>query len=200
VWMGKRYVATSYPVLVILIIPATLMWAQAASGRVLFGISKHRTWAFVTLGEGLVNLLLSIVLVHVLLPTHGVIGGIEGDAFGTAIPLVCTMTMFMPWHLCRLLGIRMRTYLREAFVWPVLISIPLVGSLFLLRRWHHPHNYFQLVTQLLIAGAVYGLGLLWLYKTKRAFKVGELAFKEPPTPIENGRGTPTPVEAYPQDV
>ena len=200
VWMGKRYVATSYPVLVILIIPATLMWAQAASGRVLFGISKHRTWAFVTLGEGLVNLLLSIVLVHVLLPTHGVIGGIEGDAFGTAIPLVCTMTMFMPWHLCRLLGIRMRTYLREAFVWPVLISIPLVGTLFLLRRWHHPHNYFQLVTQLLIAGAVYGLGLLWLYKTKRAFKVGELAFKEPPTPIENGRGTPTPVEAYPQDV
>src|SRR5580658_5259158 len=200
VWVGKRYVATSFPVLVILILPATLMWAQAASGRVLFGISKHRTWAFVTLGEGIVNLLLSIVLVHVLLPTHGVIGGIEGDAFGTAIPLACTMTMFMPWHLCRLLGIRMRTYLREAFVWPVLISIPLVGTLLLLRRWHRPHNYIQLLTQLLIAGAVYGLGLLWLYKTNRAFKVGELASKELPTPLDTGRGTPTPVEAYPQDV
>jgi hypothetical protein len=73
VWVGKKYVATSYSVMVVLIIPATLMWAQAASGRVLFGISKHRTWAFVTLGEGIANLILSVILVRPY--------GIMGDAW-----------------------------------------------------------------------------------------------------------------------
>jgi O-antigen/teichoic acid export membrane protein len=180
VWVGKKYVATSYPVLVILIISATLMWCQAASGRVLFGISKHRTWAFVTLSEGIVNLVLSIVLVRFFqrLPGHDAYYGIYGDALGTAIPLACTMTLFMPWHLCAQLGIRMRTYLREAYVLPVLITAPLVAALLLMRRWYHPHNYRQLAPQLLIAGAVYGLGALWVVTSKRAFAVGELVLQE----------------------
>src|SRR6267378_1763325 len=45
VWMGKKYVETSYPVLVIMIIACTLWWSQSASGRVLFGMSKHGTCA-----------------------------------------------------------------------------------------------------------------------------------------------------------
>jgi O-antigen/teichoic acid export membrane protein len=101
VWVGRKYIATSYPVLVIMIIPSTIMFAQAVSGRVLFGMSKHRTWAYVTLIEGVCNLILSIVLVRYY--------GIVGDAIGTAIPLTCSMLLFMPLHLCRLLGIRLRT-------------------------------------------------------------------------------------------
>ncbi len=200
VWVGKRYVEASYTVLAILIIPATLMWSQAASGRVLFGISKHRTWAFVTLAEGICNLILSIVLVHYFqrAQNHGPYYGIYGDALGTAIPLACTMIFFMPGHLCRQLGIRMRTYLREAFVLPLLITMPLLGALLLMRRWYYPHNYLGLAVQLLIAGAVYGLGLLWVFKTKRAFQVGELAHNEKPIPIENGMGAP--VEACQEDV
>jgi O-antigen/teichoic acid export membrane protein len=199
VWVGKRYVATSYPVLLILIFPATLMWAQAASGRVLFGISKHRTWGFVTLSEGIVNLILSIVLVHYFQRAgHGPYYGIYGDALGTAIPLACTMTLFMPWHLCRQLGIRMRTYLREAYVLPLLITAPLVGALLLMRRWFQPHSYPQLALQLLIAAVVYGLGLLWVVASKRAFRVGDLGSEE--NPVATIDGIDTAVEAYQQDV
>jgi hypothetical protein len=87
----------------------------------------------------------------------------------------------------------------------VLLNVPLVGVLLLLRRWYQPHNYLQLVVQLVIAGAVYGLCLLWLFKTKHAFQIGDLAAKDQsndqskdkPTAIENGMGTP--VEAYQQD-
>ncbi len=190
VWVGQKYVATSYPVLVILIVPSTLMWAQAASGRVLFGIGKHRTWAFVTLAEGVCNLILSLILVRPY--------GIAGDAFGTAIPLACSMTLFMPSHLCRKLGIRLRTYLREAYSLPLLITTPLVLVLLPMRRWFIPHNYRQLAVHLLIGGVVYGLGLLWIVATKRAFQVRELAVKEKPVPVENGMGSV--VEAYQQDV
>jgi len=169
-WVGKKYVATSYPVLVVLIVPATLMWAQAASGRVLFGISKHRTWAFVTLAEGICNLILSIILVR----PYGIIG----DAYGTAIPLACSMILFMPRHLCRQLGIRLGTYLREAFVLPLLVTAPLMLALLWMQRWFIPHTYLQLAAQLLIAGTVYGLGLLWVVWSGRALRVGELASKQ----------------------
>jgi O-antigen/teichoic acid export membrane protein len=178
VWVGQKYIATSYTVLVILIIPSTLMWAQAASGRVLFGISKHRTWAFVTLAEGISNLILSILLVR----PYGIIG----DALGTAIPLTCSMVFFMPGHLCKQLGIRLWTYLREAFVLPIIVSTPLVLVLLLMRRWFVAHNYWQLGIQLLVGGIVYGLGLAWVFVTSRALRVGQLAAIQELRPFDAG--------------
>ncbi len=178
VWVGRKYIATSYPVLVILIIPSTIMWAQSASGRVLFGISKHRTWAFVTLAEGISNLILSILLVR----PYGIIG----DALGTAIPLTCSMVFFMPGHLCKQLGIRLWTYLREAFVLPVVVTVPLVVALLLVRRWFVAHNYWQLGIQLLIGAIVYGLGLGWAFLTRRALRVGQLAAIQEMQPFDAG--------------
>ena len=64
VWVGARYIPHSYPVLVVLIVPYTLMLSQAASGRVLFGVSKHQTLATITVIEGVANLILSIALVR----------------------------------------------------------------------------------------------------------------------------------------
>jgi O-antigen/teichoic acid export membrane protein len=190
VWVGKKYVSTSYPILVILLLSTTIMWSQMASGRVLFGMSKHRTCSFVTRIEGIGNLILSVALVRPL--------GIIGDAIGTTIPLAFTGIYFMPRHLCQVLGIRLRHYLREAFALPLLITAPLVLVLLLMRRWFIPHNYRQLAVQLLIGGVVYGMGLLWVFSSKRTLKVGELAPKEESAPSENGVGTP--VEAYREEV
>jgi O-antigen/teichoic acid export membrane protein len=189
VWVGQRYIATSYPVLVIMVIPATLMWAQAASGRVLFGISKHGTWAIVTMVEGVCNLILSIILVR----PYGIIG----DAFGTAIPLTCSMVFFMPVHLCRRLGISLHRYLAEAYVLPAITVAPLVAVLLLMKRWFIPHNYRQLAVQLLIGGMVYGLALLWVYKTNRALRVGDLTGREKAI-LKEGAGAP--VESFQQDI
>jgi putative effector of murein hydrolase LrgA (UPF0299 family) len=54
----------------------------------------------------------------------------------------------------------------------------MVAVLLLMQRWFVPHHYVELAVQLLIAGAVYGLGLLWVVLTKRALRVGELAPRE----------------------
>ncbi len=191
VWVGKRYVATSYSVLVILIIPATLMWAQAASGRVLFGISKHRTWAFVTLGEGIANLVLSIVLVRFY--------GIVGDAWGTAIPLTCSMLFFMPQHLCKKLDIRLRTFIRESYSMPFLLSLPLAAVLLLMQRWFVPHNYQQLAVQLLIGAAVYGLGLLWVVMSNRALRIEDSSLRGRSIEAQTLVVSP-PEEIYQRDV
>jgi O-antigen/teichoic acid export membrane protein len=191
VWMGKKYVAESYPVLVIMILCCTLWWAQGASGRILLGMSKHKTWAIVTVSEGVANLILSIILVRY--------WGIVGDALGTAIPLTCSMVFFMPHHLCKKLDVHLRTFLYESYTLPFLLCMPLVAVLWLMRRWFVPHNYRQLGLQFLIAGSVYGLGILWAVLSKRALRVGEFALigkSAPPV----GDPIIAPEEVYQRDV
>ena len=166
IWVGARYVERCYPVLLVLLLSSTLMLAQAASPRILFGMNKHRTWAIVTLIEGIVNIVLSIALVRPY--------GIMGDALGTALPLAATMIFFLPGHLCRQLQIRLTTYLREAYLLPLIVSLPVVIALMLMTRWFVPHDYAGLALHLAVAGLVYALCLFWAFKSKRAMKVGDL--------------------------
>jgi len=162
-WVGARYIASSYPVMLILVIPSTLMLAQSASSRVLYGMAKHKTLASVTLMEGAANLILSLLLVRPF--------GILGDAAGTAIPLLCTTIFFLPRHLCRVLNLRIGIYLREAFLLPMLMCLPLIAVLLLMRHWVVPHNYLQLTIQLVVGSLVYGIGLLWAVWTRKAWQV-----------------------------
>ena len=146
------------------------MLAQSASGRILWGMAKHRVLAWVVLIEGSANLILSIVLVRRF--------GIVGDALGTAIPLTCTMLFFMPQHICRTLNIRVGTYLKQAFLLPLLLCAPMVAVLLSMRQWSYASNLWQLVLQLSIASLVYGAGLLWAIWTHRAWQVGDLSHEK----------------------
>lgn len=172
VWVGARYIATSYPVLLVLVIPTATMFAQSACGRVLFGMAKHRTLAFAILMEGVTNLILSIVLVKPF--------GILGDAAGTALPLFCTTLFFLPRHTCRLLGVRVRTYLREAFLMPVLFCIPPVALLLLARNRFVAHTYFQLAIQMLVCWSVYGAELVWAHRSNRLWRVQGVSTRTTP--------------------
>jgi O-antigen/teichoic acid export membrane protein len=169
-WVGAKYVPLSYPVLLVLVVPMTFVLAQAASARILYGMAKHKSLAWVTLAESITNLILSIVLIRPF--------GIVGDAVGTAIPLMCTSLFFMPRHLCRVLSVRIGTYLREAYTLPLLLSIPLVVTLLLMRRWFFAHTYLEVGLQILLGLAPYGLGLLWAFWTKRVWQVGEVLSRE----------------------
>ncbi len=163
----EKYVTQGYPVLLTLILPYTLMLVQSASSRILFGMSKHGRFAVVTLIEGASNVILSILLVRPF--------GILGDAFGTAIPLAVTFILFMPFHLCSRLCVRISTYLREAYLLPLLLCTPLVSVLLLMRRWFVPHTYRELAVQLLAGGLVYAVSVGWAYATGRALHVADLA-------------------------
>lgn len=167
VWLGKKYVAQGYPVLLVLVIPYTLMLVQSASTRILFGMGRHGKLAVVTFIEGAANLILSILLVRPF--------GIIGDAIGTAIPLAGTFLLFMPFHLCSRLGIRLTTYLRQAYVLPSMLCVPVVVVLIFMQRWFVAHTYRQLAVQMAAGGVVYAAGVGWAYGTGRALHVGNLA-------------------------
>ncbi|MGB9234953.1 MAG: polysaccharide biosynthesis C-terminal domain-containing protein [Terriglobales bacterium] len=187
VWVGRKYVALSFPVLVTLAIPMTLLMMQAASSRILMGMGRHRQLATVALIEGVGNLILSIALVRPL--------GIVGDALGTAIPLACTMLYFTPRHMRRQLGVPVRTFLREAYMLPLLLVLPFTAVLLLMRSCFYAHHLWQLAVQVGAGGLVYGLGLLWAHKTNRVLRVGKLVEKssepvevQPVPTFQNGYG------------
>ena len=165
-WVGKRYVEQGYPVLVTLILPYTLMTIQGASGRILLGMSKHGKLAAVTMAEGISNLVLSILLVRPY--------GILGDAFGTAIPMLGTYLLFMPWHLCSRLGIRLGTFVREAYLLPLVLSAPTALVFLLMKRRFVPHTYRQLAVHLFAGGVVYCAGLAWAYRSGKVLRVSDL--------------------------
>ena len=121
-------------------------------------MAQHRTMAFVWLVEGLVNLILSIILLR----SYGVIG----VALGTMIPQLCTNLFFLPGHLCRLLRMRLGTFLSQAYLAPLLLCVPLVGVLLLLQHFVQAHTFLKLLAQLATGGVVYGIGLLWFVLTK----------------------------------
>jgi O-antigen/teichoic acid export membrane protein len=169
-WVGVRYVTVSYPVLIVMLIPLTFSLAQGASTRILYGMARHKSLALVTLMESIANLILSIVLIHPF--------GIIGDAAGTAIPLACTTLFFLPRHLCRLLNVPVRAFLRETYTLPLILCIPLIITLLLMRQWFIPHTYQQVGLQILISLVPYGIGVLWAIWTNRVWQMGELSRKE----------------------
>jgi O-antigen/teichoic acid export membrane protein len=176
IWVGARYVPHSYPVLVVMIIPFALMLAQAASTRILFGLGQHQTMAAITVIEGIANLILSIALVPSL--------GIVGDALGTAIPLSFTCIVFLPRHMKKRIGVPVWTFLRQAYTLPILLTLPLVAALWLANRFFYPRNLIELTLETLAVSSIYGVGMLWAYRTNRAFHVAEIAGLTRPVSLE----------------
>ena len=158
VWVGGKYLSC-YAILVVLVVPKTLLLAQSGSTRILLGLGRQRLLALVTLLDGAANLILSIVFLRY--------WGILGVALGTAIPLTCTSVVFLPQHLCGILKVPLGRFLREAYLLPLGLTVPMVGALLLSRLWFHPSNYRGLVSQVALAAIVYGGGWVSIALAKR---------------------------------
>ena len=165
-WVGPRYVS-SYVVLLVLLIPSVLWESQSTSTRILFGMSSHKTLAYVVLAEGVINLILSIALVRPL--------GIVGDAIGTGLPLLLTALFFLPRHICRKLDIPVRTFVAEAYLYPTVLCLPMTLVLVVMQRFFYAHRYPQLMLNLLAGFAAYGAGLTWYVLTREPLGIRLMA-------------------------
>jgi O-antigen/teichoic acid export membrane protein len=151
VWVGSDYLA-SYTVLLILMLATATYLAQAGSTKVLYGMAKHRFLAYMLLAEGLANLGLSILLLRRM--------GINGVAWGTAIPLAINSLLALPIYTCRIVKLPLLRYFVHAHLYPSLVSLPFIAVLWILERWIRPATYFSLLIELIPALLIYGLALL----------------------------------------
>jgi len=120
-WMGKEY-AVSATFLAVLTIPQFTAMSQYMATLVLAGMAKHKVLAYLVFAEGLVNLVLSIILVRKM--------GLIGVAWGTVIPDVILTAVVIPWYTLGKLQLGLREYLVRGFVRPVVSVLPVLALAF----------------------------------------------------------------------
>ena len=102
-WMGINYVNAYYP-LIILGAAYYLTYIQAVGVNYIFAINKHQYLGYVTIFEGILNLILSIMFVL----TFKL--GIIGVALGTLVASITTKIFIQPLIVCYFLQITKKTY------------------------------------------------------------------------------------------
>lgn len=100
-WMGKSYL-DAYWVLFFLVSAAFFEVSQFPSMSYLYGVSRHRFLAYISLVEAGLNVALSLYLVRII--------GIAGVALGTTIPCFAIRLFVQPVYVCRHVGISLRHY------------------------------------------------------------------------------------------
>jgi O-antigen/teichoic acid export membrane protein/glycosyltransferase involved in cell wall biosynthesis len=121
-WVGPSYLM-SYSILVVLTVAYIPLLGQTPSSLLVFAHARqHRALSWWTLGEGAVNLGLSIWWAGKY--------GLLGVALGTAIPLVVSKVLVQPCYALRDLGITWWRYFRQGLARPLF-----AGGLFLALSW-----------------------------------------------------------------
>jgi O-antigen/teichoic acid export membrane protein len=149
-WMGKNYL-DAYWVLFFLVSAAFFEVSQFPSMSYLYGVSRLRFLAYITLVEAGLNVALSLYLVRII--------GIAGVALGTTIPCLAIRLFVQPVYVCRHAGISLRHYYvalfgRAMFATALGVLLPWA----LLFRWISqpklPMLFFIIGCQCLIAISV----------------------------------------------
>lgn len=154
-WMGREYSTLSGQVLQILLVAQLFAVANATSGNIAYGLGKHRPVALWTSIEALANLALSVLLVRKI--------GLAGVAWGTAIASLATHLVFWPRHICKVLAMRVPSYLWQSWMRPALAALPFaIGCVWADRNWPASNlfSFFLQIAALLPFYAV-GVGLMF---------------------------------------
>src|SRR5262249_51128776 len=168
-WMGSQYGETSGRVLQVLILSWFFIAANFCAGNIVYGLSKHKPVAIWAMGEAVVNLTLSVLLVSRL--------GIIGVAWGTTIPSLFVNAILWPRYITKLLDIPLRHYLFQAWFRPAVAIVPFAAACFLAERWwparHLPAFFLQMA--ILMPIALGGFALMFpreaiiLWRSKSSF-------------------------------
>ena len=150
-WVGPQY-ASTYPLLVLLTLGLGTSATQCSAQSMLFGIERHKKLVWYRLGEGLSIVAIGSVCLRV--------WGLVGFAFAIAATLMLTSLVLLPRHLCYILGLPFRVYLKEACLKPCIAVLPTAVGLLLLRSFWIVDTWPALMCSLLLATSIYVLTLL----------------------------------------
>lgn len=124
-WMGLDF-GSSYYVAVILCVPYIIALMQNPSTGLLYGISKHHYYAVTNGCEGMLNLLLSLILVKYY--------GIYGVALGTAIAMIIFKLFVQPIVVCRAINLSIYDfYLKTLFYTAIKTLAPLLLYFYIIK-------------------------------------------------------------------
>jgi O-antigen/teichoic acid export membrane protein len=153
VWIGPDF-SYAKTILQILLIGHILSFTQAVGGELLIGVGRHRKFAIISMISGIVNIVLSIILVKKL--------GLVGVAWGTTIPLSIISIGYLPFATIRLIEGKFSEFISRAVIPAILSSLAPVILIYLTRNMTTSFGGLILwggIVFLLYLGSAYLLGL-----------------------------------------
>ena len=131
----------------VLAITGIVLVGQGPLGNILLGTGRHRLVAFVSLGEALANLALSVVLVRRF--------GMLGVAVGTGVPVVVANLFILLPAAAGQFGMTSWTFLRRVLPAPAAGVIPAVVTCAVLRSRYPPASMGAILAEGALVGFVY---------------------------------------------
>jgi len=151
-WMGPAYTDAYLP-LILLSLAVFLDVCQSPSIVLLNSTFHHRSYAYMNLAEGLINLVASLLLARPL--------GIVGVALGTLIGAFFIRVLVQPWQTSKASGIALGAYMK-VLGGALARSAILIGASIVLAAWGLKPNYPYIVASAGFAAAVYLAASLWV--------------------------------------
>jgi O-antigen/teichoic acid export membrane protein len=131
-WMGGSYLDAYWP-LALLVAAIFIDVSQQPSVSYLFGVSRHRFLAWLTLAEAIANVGLSIYWARKY--------GMFGVALGTLVPIAIAKILIQPAYVCRHVRLSLRTYYFDLLgrsIFPTALGSILIW-VFLFRKVSFPN-------------------------------------------------------------
>jgi O-antigen/teichoic acid export membrane protein len=150
-WMGAPYTDAYWP-LVILTLAIFLDVCQSPSIVLLNSTFKHRSYAYINLTEGVINLVASLLLAGPL--------GIVGVALGTLIGAFIIRVIVQPWWTCKASGIPF-AYYAKFLGGSVLRCGILIGVAIAASSWGFRPDYRFLGASAVATFTIYAIGSWW---------------------------------------
>lgn len=152
-WMGSSYAETAGGVLTILAVGRIIWLAQSSTGNILLGVGKHRVTTLLNLATGLLGIVASLEL--------GRAYGVYGVALGSSIAIGIVQLFVMPAYVVKVFGIDLRTYISEAYLRPLVSSVPYTLILLLMQIFFMPRTIIVFFVEMFVALIVYIVSVYW---------------------------------------
>lgn len=150
-WVGPAY-ESGYAILALLTLGLGAHTVQCSAFSMLFGIGRHKGLVWFRWGEGVAIAVLGIALLRLM--------GVWGFAVGMALSLAVSNLLFVPRHLCRIVGLPLAEYQREGFLKPCALALPAAAALLALRALVPQPSWVEFFAVSAAGGLVYALTLL----------------------------------------
>ena len=145
-WLGPSY-ATNDVLVLILTVAGVIGTSQWSAQSIIEGMARHRILATALLSAGVVNIVLSIVLVQVL--------GLVGVALGTLIPTAVVSLGFILPYAMRVMQVGLGEGVRAIWFPALFPAIPATAIMVVLRYLLHPVGTGTLMVIAAAGGLVY---------------------------------------------
>jgi O-antigen/teichoic acid export membrane protein len=131
-WVGRKAlnaqdVSSVVTLFRILVLAVVVEFASGTAGQILMGMGRVRVLAMLAISQGLTNLLVSVILVHV--------WGLTGVAIGTLAAALAHRLFLTNWILGKELNVGSVAYLCKVMPRPLFVGATLAASCLLMRQF-----------------------------------------------------------------